>query len=201
MATAPALPGTAFAGRPLVLKTVPVGEVWRRIYESRFPDPLGWGHGLNRFSDPTGHAFGVVYLGSSAKAAFVETVLRDAADGRGLDCVLDMAEIEKRLLASIRVIEVLRLVDLTNDGPLRMGVPSDAIRARDQTLSRRWSVGFHGHPNRPDGVYYPSRLNEERCIALYDRALSKLEVLGTPRLTDCRAELAAILDDLEIALR
>ena len=36
------MPGPAFAGRALVLKTVPAGEVWRRMYETRFPDPLGW---------------------------------------------------------------------------------------------------------------------------------------------------------------
>jgi hypothetical protein len=185
----------------LVLKTVPAGEVWRRLYETRFPNPLGWRPGLSRFSDPIGRVFGLVYLGSSAKVAFVETLLRDAADGRGEDCVLEIAEIEKRSLASIRMIEPLRLVDLTGDGPLRMGVPSDVVGARDQALARRWSVSFYGHPDLPDGVYYPSRLNEQRCIAIYDRALPKLETIDAPRLLDCPVELATILNDLEIALR
>jgi len=200
MSPAPVLPGPAFAGRSLVLKSVPAGEIWRRMYETRFPNPLGWGPGLNRFSDPTGHAYGVVYLGSSAKVAFVETLLRDAGDGRGADCMLQLAEIEARSLASIRVREPLRLVDLTGDGGLRMGVPSDVVGASDQALAQQWSVAFHGHGDQPDGVYYPSRLNEERCIALYDRALGKLEATLTPRLVDCSAELAGILDDLEIAL-
>lgn len=200
MASAAVPPGPAFAGRPLVLKTLDAGEIWRRMYETRFPDPLGWGPGLNRFSDPTGAAFGVVYLGSSVKVAFVETLLRDAADGRGDDCVLALAEIEARSLASVRVRTPLRLVDLTGDNGLRMGVPSDVAGASDQTLARQWSVGFHDHPDRPDGVYYPSRLNEERCVALYDRALGKLEAVATPRLMACDAELAAILDDLDIAL-
>jgi hypothetical protein len=155
---------------------------------------------LNRFSDPTGNAFGVVYLGSSAKVAFVETLLRAAADGRGDDCVLDLAEIQARSLASIRLKVPLRLVDLTGDGGLRMGVPSDVVGASDQTLSRQWSLAFHGHADAPDGVFYPSRLNEERCIALYHRALAKVEVIATPRLMDCDLELAAILDDLEISL-
>jgi hypothetical protein len=196
-----ALPGPAFAERPLVLKTVAAGERWRRMYETRFPDPLGWGPGLNRFSDPSGAAFGVVYLGSTAKVAFVETVLRDAADGRGEDCVLEMAEIERRALAIVEAIEPLRLVDLTGDGGLRMGVPSDVAGARDHRLARRWSLAFHAHPDRPDGVYYSSRLNEQRCIAVYDRALSKLRTIGARPLLDCGAELAAILDELEIALR
>ncbi len=197
---AAAMPGPAFAGRALVLKTVPAGEVWRRMYETRFPEPLGWGPGLNRFSDPTGHAYGVVYLGASAKVAFVETILRDAADGRGDDFVLEQAEIDKRSLASIRVNDPLRLVDLTEDARLLMGVPSDVVGASDQILARAWSAGFHGHRDQPDGVYYGSRLNGQFCIALYDRALAKVEAIASPRLWDCDVELAAILDDLNIAL-
>ena len=197
---APVLPDPAFAKRSLILKTVPAGEVWRRIYETRFADPLGWGPCLNRFSDPTGTAFGLMYLGSSAKVAFVETILRDRADGRGANCVLDLVEIEKRSLASIKIYEDLRLVDLTGDGPLRMGVPSDVVGASDQSLARVWSVAFHAHKDQPDGVYYPSRLNEERCLALYDRALGKLQATATPRLMDCRLELATIVDDLELSI-
>ncbi|MGJ5196552.1 MULTISPECIES: RES family NAD+ phosphorylase [unclassified Bradyrhizobium] len=170
------------------------------MYETRFPDPLGYGPGLNRFSDPTGKAFGVVYLGSSAKVAFVETILRDRADGRGATCVVSYDEIEKRSLASIVPVEPLILVDLTGDGPLRMGIPSDVVGARDQSLAQRWSAAFHDHPETPDGVLYPSRLNEERCIALYARALPKLKAIAAPLLVDCRAELAAILDDLDLAI-
>ena len=198
--TAPAPPGPALATRALVIRTVPTGAVWRRIYETRHPDPLGWGPGLSRFSDPTGAAFGVVYLGSSAKVAFVETILRDRADGRGGDCLVETAEIEKRSLATIEVTAPLRLVDLTGDHPLRMGVPSDVAGARDQTVAQAWSSAFHRHPDQPDGIFYPSRLNEERCVALYDRAVGKLAATATPRLLDCRVELAAILDDLEVAL-
>ena len=198
---APALPGSAFAGRTLVLKDIGAGEIWRRLYESRFPNPLGWGHRTSRFSDPTGRGFGIVYLGSIAKVAFVETILRDRADGRGADCMVAMAEIERRSLASIQTNAALRLVDLTGDGPLRMGVPSDVAGARDQTLAQVWSAAFHAHPEQPDGVYYPSRLNEEGCLALYDRAVGKLRAVAAPRLLDCPLELAAILNDLEIGDR
>ena len=123
--------------------TIPVGATWRRICETRFPDPLGYGPGLSRFSDPTGKAFGLIYLGSTAKVAFVETILRDRADGRGAACVVAYDEIEKRSLASIVPVEPLVLVDLTGDGPLRMGVPSDVVGARDQSLAQRWSVAIH----------------------------------------------------------
>lgn len=194
------LPDPSFATRRLTTATIPVDATWRRMYETRFPNPLGHGPGLSRFSDPTGKAFGLIYLGSTAKVAFVETILRDRTDGRGADCVVAYGEIEKRSLASIVPVEPLVLVDLTGDGPLRMGVPSDVVGARDQSLAQSWSVAFHDHPSKPDGVLYPSRLNEQRCIALYARAIGKLNATATPRLLDCRAELAAILDDLEIAI-
>ncbi len=195
-----AVPGAALAGRRLVVRTIAAGENWYRLYESRFPDPLGWGPGLSRFGDPTGRAFGLIYLGASAKVCFVETILRDRADGRGTDCVVALSEIERRRLATLRSTAPLRLVDLTGDGPLRMGVPSDVAGARDQSLARLWSKAFHAHAEAPDGVLYPSRLNEERCIALYDRAIGKVAPVATPHLMECRAELAAILSDLDIAL-
>lgn len=188
------------AGRPLALITLPAGEIWRRMYETRYLDPLGWGLGLSRFSDPTGRAFGLVYLGSSAKVCFVETILRDRADGRGADCIIDEAEIDGRSLATIRSKAPLRLVDLTGDGAIKLGVPSDVAGASDQTKARAWSEAFYSHADQPDGVYYPSRLNEERCIALYDRAVCKLEAIARPRLLECGPELLSILTDLDIAI-
>lgn len=200
MPTLSALPGAAFANRTLTIKTIRAGEVWHRMYETRFSDPLGWGSGLNRFSDPTGNAFGVVYLGASAKVTFIEVILRDRADGRDADFLLDWEEVERRSLASIEVSNELRLIDLTDDARLRMGVPSDVVGASDQTLARAWSAAFHAHVDVPDGVYYHSRLNGEPCIALYSRALRKLKTRDTLLLTKCEGELANILNDLEIAV-
>jgi hypothetical protein len=60
MASPPASPDPSFATRRLATATIPLGTTWRRIFETRFPDPLGYGPGLSRFSDPTGKAFGLV---------------------------------------------------------------------------------------------------------------------------------------------
>lgn len=198
---APSLaPTAAFAGRSLVLASPPVGEVWRRLYPDGHPNPLGWGPAINRFSDPTGKAYGVVYLGSSAKVTFVEVIFRDRGDGRADAFPFAMSEFEGYICAQIAIGAPLRLVDLTGDGPLRMGVPSDVVGASDQTLAQQWSAAFHGHPEAPDGVYYPSRLNEERNIALFDRALSKLRPLATPALVACRDDLAGIIKDLQLEI-
>jgi hypothetical protein len=194
------LPGREFAGRALTLTRLRAGSRWRRIHARRHADALGHGTGLSRFSDPTGAAFGVVYLGCSAKVAFVETVLRDRADGRTDQFVIEMAELAQRSLATVVLARGLRVIDLTGDGRLTLGVPSDVSGARDQTLSRAWSLAFHSHPSQPDGVLYASRLNGERCLAVYARAVPRLRVVASVPLLEAGAELDVILDDLEIAL-
>lgn len=193
-------PPAGFASRSLRLVGPPARVAWRRLYLSKYPDALGMGPGLSRFSDPTGAAFTLVYLGSSAKVAFVETILRDRADGRDGDCVIRLAEIEAYTCAEIAISKPLRLIDLTGDGPIRLGVPSDVLGARDQTLGQVWSEAFYNHPDQPDGILFPSRLNEERNIAVYDRAVSKLAPGRAPRLIEIRDELAQIIVDLELAI-
>jgi hypothetical protein len=143
----------------------------------------------------------VVYLGSSVKVTFHEVILRDRADARTGAVLIPYAEIQAYTCAEFAVAAELRLIDLTGDGPLKMGIPSDVCRARDQTLARQWSAAFHAHPEGIDGVYYPSRLNEERNIALYARALSKLSVEAMPRLVDLRDSLAAVIDEFELEIR
>jgi hypothetical protein len=200
MAVGPS-PPTSFGTRPLAIRREPAGATWRRLYETRHSDPLGFGLVRSRFSDLIGRAFGVVYLGSSIRVAFHEAILRDRGDARTGPVLVAMAELEAFTCAEIEIATPLKLVDLTGDGPFKMGVPSDVAGARDQRLAQIWSVAFHAHPDGVDGVYYPSRLNEERNIAVYDRALPKLRARSTPRLIELRDPLAAIINDFELEVR
>jgi len=194
------LPPAGFARRPLVLTAEPAGSIWQRIYAAAHRDPLGFRPSLSRFSDPTGKRFGVVYLGSSAKVAFAEAVLRDRAVGTLKPFLIPMSELESYACADIEIADTLDLVDLTGDGHLRSQVPTDVTGASDQTLARLWSEAFHDHPDEPDGVLYSSRLNKERNIALYDRAVGKLKSKAAQRLVERRDELATILDDFDIGI-
>jgi hypothetical protein len=193
-------PPAAFASRVLDIKVEPAGGIWRRLYGSVHPDPLGFGLGLSRFSDPSGRAFRVIYLGSSIKVAIVEVVLRDRGDGEVGKVPIPYAELESLTCAELEIAKDLRLIDLSGDGALRMGVPADVVGARDQTLSRMWSAAFHAHAEDVDGIYYPSRLNEERNIALYQRGVAKFRQVSTPRLLECRSELASVIQDLNLAI-
>lgn len=95
--------------------------------------------------------------------------------------------------------EPLRLLDLTGDGPVRMGVPSDVVRGSHQSLARKWSVAFHDQPAAVDGIIYPSRLNNETNLAIYGRSVPKLDPLRNHGLKQAPG-MADVLDDFLVAL-
>lgn len=183
----------------LPLAGIASGRRWWRIYPARHPDPLGWGPGLSRFGAIDGRDFGVVYLGSTFKVAFVETLVRDRGDGRSGPLLVGYSELAALNCAEVANTETLNLVDLCGDGGIRIGVPSDVARASDQRLARRWSTAFHLHA-RVDGIHYPSRLTEERNAAIYDRSLGKLEAVDVGPLTTRRELLGAVLDEFAIEI-
>lgn len=143
--------------------------------------------------------FGVLYLGSSLKVCFLETILRDERDGIVGQVEIAESDLYDRRYAEIRVREGLQLLDLTGDGPVRMGNPSDIARSSRQALSRRWSVAFHEHPRDVDGIVYPSRLNGETNPAIYGRAVGKLELLREHDLKHAPG-LAEVLDEFLVVL-
>ena len=81
-----------------------------------------------------------------------------------------------------------------------MGIPSDALRASSHRLGQAWSTAHWSHDERPDGLVYSSRLNEDTNVVIYDRALPNLRAMATPRLLECRLEFAEVLRDLAVAL-
>ena len=147
-------PTGIFAAASLDIVDIPLGSIYGRIYRQTFSNPLGHGKNPSRFSDPrrriADHRFGVLYLGSSMKVCFLEAVLRDDRDGVVGDHLMDEAELDTRSYAEIEIQAPLRLIDLTDDGPVRMGIPSDVIDRRNK-LARRWSRPFTDIRRRSTG--------------------------------------------------
>jgi hypothetical protein len=181
------------AGNPKFVSTEGAyspGERFGRIYLSRYPDPLGFRKTKSRFSDPSRriekNRFGVLYVGSTLKVCFLEAVLRDGRNGAVGDYLIAEAELRVRHYAEIEVTAPLRLVDLRGDGSVRRGIPADVARASSQTLSRVWSATIYNHPKTPTGIVYPSRLNGETNLAIYDRGIGKRELRQSSRCTALR---------------
>jgi RES domain len=197
------LPPLAFATARLRFHEVPAGQRFGRIYLSRHPDPLGYGKTPSRFSDPrrrlATNRFGVLYLGETLKVCFLEALLRDQRDGTIGDLPIAEAELDDRHYVEIENVRPLHLVDLRDDGAVIMGVPSDVAKATSQTLARAWAVAFHEHPESPDGIIYPSRLNGHTNLAVFDRAIPKLRAVRIMRLIGAPG-LATVLNDLRVCL-
>lgn len=104
-------------------------------------------------------------------------------------------ELTARRYAEIEVTSDLHLVDLRDHKAIRMGVPADVARASRQSLARLWSVAFHDHPAKPDGIIYPSRLDGTTNLAVYGRAITRLApvhvtpLIGAPGLADVLNQL------------
>lgn len=193
------LPPAEFAGRPLGITEIPAGASWLRLSRRRFADPLGYGSGPSRFSDPEGR-FAVAYFGESVKVCFLETVIRDRSDGRLGALPIEMAELEDWQCAAAAPTRALRIVDLRDEGALRIGMPSDAIRARDQRLGRAWSAALWAHDSKPDGLVFPSRLNTQSNLALFNRAMSAMRLTAPARPLLDRPEMSEIVRTLELAI-
>jgi hypothetical protein len=197
------LPTAAFARVNLDIASVDVRESFGRIHRKDYPDPIGFGKNASRFSDPRRripeNRFGVLYLGSSLKVCFVEAVLRDRRDGIVGEIEMEESELDNRFYSQVSVRAPLRLIDLRGDGPVRMGIPSDVVRGRTQARARKWSVAIYEHPANVDGILYPSRLNNEVNLAVYDRAVSKLYPIHTSRLGKAPG-IGTVINDFLVAL-
>lgn len=197
------LPPPGFANANLHLHTVAAGLRFGRIYLGTYPDPLGFGKTPSRFSDPRrrkfANRFGVFYLGDTVKVCFLEAVLRDQRDGVLGDLPIAESEFYDRNFAEIEVITPLIMVDLRDDGPIKMGVPTDVAKGSKQSLARKWAVAFNKHDSQVDGIIYPSRLNGHTNLAVFDRAMEKLKAVRTTKLIRA-PDLADVLNDLNVAI-
>lgn len=155
----------------------------------------------SRFSCPKRCNFGVVYGAQTFTGAVVETIIRDSRDGIGSSAPVRLAEIKGRCAVVMEVCRSLTLVDLTGRNPIKMGVPSDVLRWSEHHLGQTWSAFFHDHPDRPDGLIYPSRLDGSINVAIYDRAVSLLVPAEQRPLLEWADELADAIDELELAIQ
>jgi hypothetical protein len=186
----------------LALAHAPVGSVWHHIFLNRFPDPLGFGFAPSRFSDPRRKPpsrFGVYYVGQTFEVAFLETIVRDLRNGNSGPLILSANDLNDYVHVHVTVQAQLELVDLRGGNPVALGVPTDTVRANSHRLGRRASLTIYKRTDRPDGIWYPSRLNGHENLAVYDRAIPKLSAGSRRNLGVC-SELAPILSTYRIAI-
>lgn len=160
--------------------------------------PLGMGFGQTRFSSP-GRVFQLIYSARDVATAIAETIIRDRFEGAS-ERVIDESEIEEWAISEITALAPLLVIDLRTTGLLRLGISTDAARAKEHREGQKLSEALYGS-FAVDGVLYSSRLTSAECVAVYDRAASiKLE--ATPAVNLIRhPELIAALRSIDVTIR
>ena len=153
--------------------------------------PLGMGLGQTRFSSPT-RAFQLAYIAKDVATSIAETIVRDRFEGAAAR-VLDESEVEDWAMAEISATEPLLVLDLRTTGLLKLGISTDAARAKDHRDGRSLSEELYRSFDI-DGLLYASRLTGAECVAVYDRAV-------TTKLASGSAEELVRHSDLDTALR
>jgi hypothetical protein len=170
---------------------------WYRVHGvGRGPLFFGKGGG-NRFDAPAGE-FGVLYVGSDAHCAFIETF----GHATGVRSVT-MGELSARGIAVITSVRPLRLLDLTGKGLARIGADARLTSGDDYGLSHRWSKAVHDHPSLPDGILYRARHDPNRLsAAIFERVAPALAVVSDTTFIDpaYAPHLGRILDDYRFGL-
>ena len=113
---------------------------------------------------------------------------------------LPLSDAEARLIVEIDSAEDLALVDLRKDGAVRIGAPPAIVHDGNHAAGRALSLRTYHDVADADGFMYSSRfLPEATCIAVFDRAVRKLEVRGMVPLVGHRG-FVEMLDEYGIDL-
>jgi RES domain len=181
--------------RALPLEILSSGAVVHRIHlTARGPKFFGR-TGSWRFDSPDG-SYGTLYLGMSAEACFVETLLR------GLNGFVAQSELHVRSFCRFAAIRDLRLVRLYGPDMVALGATSGVSANPDYGLCQRWSQALHSHFEAPDGILYKSNYdNDELALVLFDRAHDAIDSGSSTPVMNDHPLLGRILDRYKASIR
>ena len=67
---------------------------------------------------------------------------------------------------------------------MRIGAPTDVVRARSHAAGRAFGKAIHGEHRDVDELVYESRLTGKEAYAVFDRAIGKLQAAGSGALEE-----------------
>lgn len=164
---------TAPAPSKLPVVTVRSGTLLHRVHgDGRAARWYGRKDATWRWDDPNGD-FGVLYLGRSSEGPFAEALLRSPADRDVL-----WSRVQQKRQARFRTLEPLRLAKLHGEGLAWWEVTAAEIAEADYAVPQGLSLKINAVVP-VDGIQYRSRFdNDALCIALFDRADNKIDLVG-----------------------
>ena len=140
----------------------------------------------------------MLYAAQDFQTAFAEAVVRDRLVDRERRYV-GRSTLEGRAVTLISSNAPLTLLDIRGEAAYVLGVDTDAVRARGHQPGQVFSEWLHAETDF-EGVLYDSHLTGRACVAVYDRALAKIDA-SPPRPLLAHAGLVPELRRLNITVR
>ncbi|WP_238538998.1 RES family NAD+ phosphorylase [Novosphingobium sp. AP12] len=140
----------------------------RAIHSPIFFGPSG-PNPANRFDSPDG-SYRILYAARSIETAFGETFVRAPANPYILSTTID-ARVRSELVTT----RALRLYTLVDAGVSTHGFSFTDLHG--DAYTRTWEISGHiQETTSADGILYTSRFNNQRCVALFERASDAIAV-------------------------
>jgi len=161
--------------------------------------PLQLHSSPSRFCDGKSD-YSILYAALSFEACIVEALMRDRftqGPRRELPLAAILARGHARL--STQYDRELNLLDLRDTGCADIGAPTDTVRARHFAAGQALGRAIYEEHADVDGFIYASRLTDDDCIAVFDRALEKFAVVDACELKN-HPELPAVLKRNKVVL-
>ena len=171
--------------------------MFRVIHESLRTRPIAAVPAPSRFSDPAGE-YAVLYAAATVPCCFWEAVVRNRLTRRRRR-ELPRVDIEARLVVSLQTQIDLTLVDLRGDGAIQIGAPPAVAHDSNHAAGRALSAATFADVPEADGFLFESRFTGHPCVAVFDRALGKLQVRSITPLIE-HADFLQALDDYGVLL-
>ncbi len=180
------------------IRTIKFDEAYRLIHRKYRERPLGAVPTPSRFSDPQG-SYSVLYAAQSIPCAMWEGIVRNRF-ARRQRRILAIQEVAPLLAVTLYTLEPLALVDLRDDGPVRIGAPTAVTHDTSHKAGQALSAATYANVPEADGFLYLSRFTGHACVAVFGKAIAKLAVRELTTLVQ-HPQFADMLVDYEIALQ
>ena len=140
----------------------------------------------------------MLYATESMHCAIWEGLARDRFTRRR-QRILALREVELTVVVTLQTFDPLSLVDLRDDGPVRIGAPTAVAHDADHRAGRSLSATTYSDVPEADGFVYRSRFTGHTCVAVFDRATAKLAacdvdgLIHHPRFADVLIDYGILL--------
>ena len=172
-------------------------DSWLRISQyHHYETPLAAVTVPSRFIPP-GEIFGGLYAARNMATAIAETIVRDNFEHVSIsERVIYSNEVADCCIAEVSSRRQLKLLNLTGPNAFRLGISTDTDGAKHHGDGQEVSKNLYRAFPHVDGNLYDSRLSKERCVVVFDRAVSKKLMAGQVMRLSETGSIVAALDEI-----